>query len=345
MNHKAVGKLQPKAAQSSLVPADNAVDGRNAIAPIDPRSAAIAQRRLQAAADQSPRVARLQAMQLQMNASATVTQAMPAPVVQLGRTPRKKRTYKKKKPANTRYGGCTFDKAPLRVKNAAFFDRPPSNSRSGQGDHIVSYTLICLAVATSVNGKALDVAGLALSGLVKAAKAQVKVAGPNSWWHKGADGLILRLESIDPGQEVKAKFAINNGINDVLFLLNTMPGTAMKNKKSTKGHGEGGSKGGISAGESAVVNNKAIKGNPWVNVFNLFDGDADKSLMSDANKLEAKVRWLMELFSRAAPTLYGLLKAEDHTLIPDTDLTQAVNDKFGTIKGLEISTVVEDWMG
>ncbi len=268
-------------------------------------------------------------------------------VIQLGRHKNgaagKKK--KKKKPANTRYGGCTFEKDPLTVKNALFFDRPPSNSRRGQGDHVISYSLITQAVATSVNGKSLDQAGGDLAELVKASKEFVSSGAINQWWHTNADKLINSLESIDQdNEEIAAKWAIQSGINDSLALLNMMPGTAMKNNKSTKGHGEGGSKGGLAQAERDVKKGKTLNGNVWVNVLNLFDGAADKTIMESPSKLEAKIEWLMALFARAAPTLFNLIENDDLTLMPDTDLTSAVTDKFGTLTGLEVAMIIESWI-
>ncbi|PYS24148.1 MAG: hypothetical protein DMF72_06350 [Acidobacteria bacterium] len=266
-------------------------------------------------------------------------------VVQLGRAPRTVNKKKKKKPANTQYGSCIFSKNPLTVANAVFFDRPPSNSRSGQGDHVVSYCLIQQTVASNVKGKTLDEAGKALADTVKAAKLFVTTGAINSWWHNGADSLINRCEAIDPdNDEYKAQAGLRSCINDALKLLNMMPGTAVKNKKSTKGHNEGGSKGGLVMAERDVANGKTIKGNVWVNVLNMFDGAADRALMENSTKLEGKLNWLMALFSRAAPTLYDLIETGDLTLIPDADLNQAARDKFGQLKGLEVAIVIQDWI-
>ena len=200
-------------------------------------------------------------------------------------------------------------------------------------------------MASNVKGKTLDEAGKALADTVKAAKLFVTTGAINSWWHNGADSLINRCEAIDPDtDEYKAQAGLRSCINDALKLLNMMPGTAVKNKKSTKGHNEGGSKGGLVMAERDVANGKTIKGNVWVNVLNMFDGAADRALMENSTKLEGKLNWLMALFSRAAPTLYDLIETGDLTLIPDADLNQAARDKFGQLKGLEVAIVIQDWI-
>jgi len=165
----------------------------------------------------------------------------------VGKNKRRKKSTSSAKPT---YGGCFFNAFPLTVKNAVFFDRPPSNSR-------------------------------------------------------------------------------------------TMPGTAMKNKKSTKGHGEGGSKGGIYHAEQKVKAGNVVKGNVWVNVLSFFDGAADKSLMQNPTTLEAKLEWLMALFSRAAPTIYGLIESDDLTLLPDTNLSDALRNKFSAIDAIGIEATLQ----
>jgi hypothetical protein len=266
-------------------------------------------------------------------------------LVQMAIGKNKKRPRKSTKTTKNPYGGCLFNAHPLTVKNAIFFDRPPSNSRRGQGDHVVSYSLITQAVATSVNGKALDVAGAALAELLGAAKEFVGPGAINKWWHDNVDNLIGRLNGIDPAaDEDTAKLSINRGVNDLLFLLNTMPGTAMKNKKSTKGHGEGGSKGGIYHAEQQVKAGRVLTGNVWVNVLNLFDGAADKSLMQNAAKLDEKLAWLMALFSRAAPTVYNCIENGDLTLLPNTDLSAAVNQKFSAIDAIGVWATIQAWI-
>jgi hypothetical protein len=273
-----------------------------------------------------------------------------SPVAQLGRDKRPKtKSRHKKKPVNTQYGGAIIDGKTLTVKQAVFFGRPPSNSRSGQGDHVVSYSLITQAVATSIVGKSLVVAGADLAKLVSNAKEFVVSSSINNWWHKNADNLIQRLQAIDIDKDANsslAKSSLNSGINTTLSLLNQMPGTALKNKKSTKGHGEGSSKGGIYQAERNIKKGKPIEGNVWTNVLNLFDGAADQSLMQPPKKLQDKLQWLMALFFRAAPTLCNLIKSNNLKLIPHTDLSSAIRAKFGEDKNteLEVRGVIENWI-
>lgn len=264
--------------------------------------------------------------------------ALPAHnVIQRGRT--KQTRKKRKKHAGVNYGSCEFSPDKLSVARAVFFDRPPSNSRRGQGDHIVSYSLITQTVSTLVRGKALDEAGAELAELVGAAKGFVKTGAINSSWHSQADALIGRLNAIDPATP-GAQGGLRAGINDVLKLLNIMPGTAMKNVRSTGGHGEGS----ILEAERKVKAGKTLHGNIWVNVLKMFDGAADRSLMEDSTRLDSKLAWLMALFQRAAPTIYDLIEANNLTLIPDTDLDTAASAKFGALKGLEVAGTIQAWI-
>jgi hypothetical protein len=271
-----------------------------------------------------------------------------SPVAQLGRYKRPKtKSRHKKKPVNKQYGGATIDGKTSTVKKAVFFARPPSNSRSGQGDHVVSYSLITQAVATSIVGKSLVVAGADLAKLVSNAKEFVASSSNNNWWHKNADNLIQRLQAINKDANPSlAESSLNSGINTTLSLLNQMPGTALKNKKSTKGHGEGSSKGGIDQAERNIKKAKPIEGNVWTNILNLFDGAADQSLMQSQKKLQDKLQWLMALFFRAAPTLCNLIKSNNLELIPHTDLSSAIRAKFGEDKSTELKVrgVIENWI-
>lgn len=259
-------------------------------------------------------------------------------VIQRGRT--KQTRKKRRKHAGTHYGSCEFSSDKLSVARAVFFDRPPSNSRRGQGDHIVSYSLITQTVSTCVRGKALDEAGEELAELVGAAKGFVKTGAINSSWHSQADALIGRLNAIDPADPGAAQGGLRAGINDVLKLLNIMPGTAMKNVRSTGGHGEGS----ILEAERKVKAGKTLSGNIWVNVLKMFDGAADRSLMEDSARLDGKLAWLMALFQRAAPTIYDLIEANNLTLIPDTDLDSAASAKFGALKGMEVAGTIQNWI-
>jgi hypothetical protein len=268
-----------------------------------------------------------------------------SPVAQLGRHKPRKKSRHKKKPVNAQYGNAIIDGKTLTVERAVFFDRPPSNSRSGQGDHVVSYSLITQAVATSIVGKSLKVAGADLAKLVSAAKEFVRSRNINNWWHANADSLIQQLQAIDEVADSDlAKKSLISGINTTLSLLNQMPGTALKNKKSTKGHGEGGSIGGIVHTEHNIKIGKPTEGNVWTNVLNLFDGAADNSLMQSPRKLQDKLQWLMALFSRAAPTLYDRIKSNNLELIPGTNLSSAINEKFGADTLDKVKSMIEDWI-
>jgi len=269
--------------------------------------------------------------------------ASPAPLLQFA-VGKNKRKRKKKKAANTQYGACTFHATPLTVDKAVFFDRPPSNSRGGQGDHVVSYVLITQAVARSIAGKALDAAGVALADLIQQSATFVLPGGNNNWWHQQANNLMATLRAVNPAHEATAKSTLTSGVNNALALLNLMPGTAIKNKSSTRGHGESGSIGGINEAERKVSKNQVMNGNVWVNVLNLFDADADKSLVKSEAKMKGKVGWLMTLFSTAAPQLYQAIKRKDLTLLPDTDLEDAVDTKFGALADVDVTELIDDWM-
>jgi hypothetical protein len=237
---------------------------------------------------------------------------------------------------------CTFTPdTPPKVKTVVYMKRPPSSSRQGQGDHIVAYSLIQMAMTTAVVGKPIDQAGQALAELLTASKEFVKSGSINKWWHNSADHVIGRLESLNPVNKEQLKW----GINQTALLLNQMPGSAHKNPKSTKGHDEGGSKGGITYLEKQVARGKQVKGNVWENVLGLFDETAAPALLSNPSKLEEKLEWLMALFSRAAPTVYGKIEANDLTLIPETNLTAAVHNKFpNPMTALEVQSTIQAWI-
>jgi hypothetical protein len=254
------------------------------------------------------------------------------------RAPYRRNTRKKRGSSSGSYAWCTVSNGS--VTGVVFSARPPSSSRRGQGDHIVAYSLIQNAMKTVVVGKTVSDAGSALAHLVTDAATFVKRAPINASWHANAQQIVgvLQDSSLQAG-------ILQTRFNDVAVLLNIMPGSAVKNPRSTRGHGEGGAKGGVEHLERQVALGKPVAGNIWVNVFGLLDTGAQSGLLSDQSKLEQKLDWLMTLFSHAAPTVVGKLKGQDHTLMAQTDLEAAAQVKFGAVMAIGAVDQVKGFLG
>ena len=256
-------------------------------------------------------------------------------------TTNKKKTTKKK-PKSSLYMGAGFKGSPPVVNVIYFGSRPPSNSRSGQGDHIVAYTLIQHAIASEISNKKIDDAANGLVSLIQHSQYYVGSGFINKWWHTAADNLITKLQNIDPNKEAAAKIAFNQALNDIAVLMNTMPGSTVKNAKSTKGHGED-VKGLLLADKKRKKGN-VINGNPWVNILKLIDLNADKQLVNNPTKLEKKVQWLMTLVSHTIPTLYQELEANYQKNKTDADLITATTQAYSPLVAIEVQGIIEDFM-
>lgn len=247
------------------------------------------------------------------------------------RKPRKK----SRKGANTslresKYATVEVDRTvtPWVVSTVKLTDRPPSSSRGKQGDHIVAYSLMASAVVTATVGKSLPDAAKSLNDLLDSSRRFVTDAGVNRWWYDTAQALQVGLTAIADSKSLGEvqQMAFKDLVSSCLALLNSMPGTAISNVASTGGHGEGGNKGGLMfvEGELRKGNGKVIPGNPWGNILGLIDLGADKSMLKKPDKVTRKLQQLIFFTKRAAPRLTELLKAGDHTQIPETNLDVAL---------------------
>lgn len=221
--------------------------------------------------------------------------------------------------------------------------RPPSSSRRGQGDHIVAYTLMAHAVSTSAEGKELKDAAGGLKSLLASSSTFVTKAGTNSWWHRQAQSVVDGLDTVVSRPDDSASEAFPGYVSSSLALMNMMPGTAIKNPKSTGGHGEGGSGGGLEHVETVLQkrDGTVVPGNVWTNVIAMLDLTADKQLMDNDARLESKIAQLALFAKTAAPLLFELLKAGNHAQLPGTDLAAAVRAKLGAMKRLDRAAFLE----
>lgn len=258
----------------------------------------------------------------------------PAPVAQLVRGPRGRG-------GSRAYASLTFTGGLVpTVRGTTFARRPPSNSRRGQGDHVVAYSLITQAMHSSVMGKTVVNAGAALADLVRSSAEFVADAPTNNWWHTEADTLEHILDGLSPAR----KDVLNTAFNRVAILLNAMPGGSRRNARSRGGHGEGGSRGGLVHAERQVNAHRVVAGNIWTNVLNLFDATADPGVVADDGRLASKLSWLLALFQRAAPTVYEQVEAGDRTYLTGTDLRAAVRAKFAAARVNFVVNTIQDWL-
>jgi|GEM_PF-5711769 len=222
--------------------------------------------------------------------------------------------------------------------------RPPGNLRSGTGDHTTAYTTFKHMARNNVLGFSPDVAVKNLVLVLQRIQQMPGYANSRGVTRRTLDAYAKKW--IEYGESLKAPHAkdLQLLMEATVSLRNAVPMTAYKYAKSSGGHGEASSGGGLDWAEFMVQKGKwktraDFRGNPLHNAWATFDFSAP-NLGSDADKWARVLRQHILSMRESYPRLFeisGLYSMDDlESYLKTTVLPQ----KFSTAFAKKVKTAL-----